>query len=233
MSISTFAQETPAEEPKKKKKPPVNLASRANDHFMIQLGYAGWSGKPDSIHLKGLPRTGNVYFMFDFPFKTNPHLSVGIGAGVGSDNVFFDKTDIRIKDANTSLAFKDLTDTSYFKKYKLNTTYLEAPVELRYVANPGESDKSFKAAIGVKVGTLLSAKTKGKKFFDDVSGNTLEYTEKITSKRYFNSTRLSVTARVGYGNFSLFGSYQVNAFLKEGVGPDIRPFSVGLTLSGL
>src|SRR5262245_35405561 len=45
-----------------KKKSPINLTGRANDHFMIQLGYAGWAGKPDTLNTGGLSKTFNVYF---------------------------------------------------------------------------------------------------------------------------------------------------------------------------
>src|SRR5450755_4773264 len=49
---------------------------RSNDHFMFQLGYAGWAGVPDTIHINGFSRSANFYFMFDFPFKTDPRFSV-------------------------------------------------------------------------------------------------------------------------------------------------------------
>ena len=143
----------------------VNLTARPNDHFMMQFGYNGWSQMPDTINTKGLSRSFNMYFMFDFPFKTNPQWSVGIGAGFGSDNVFFDKMvlDITGREGNT-LTFKNLADTNHYKKYKLNTTFLEAPVELRWAANPVSPNRSWKIAVGGKVGTLLSATTKGKNF---------------------------------------------------------------------
>lgn len=223
--------------PAKKKKrdwSKVSLSNRPNDHFMLQLGYNGWSQIPDTINTKGLSRSFNMYFMFDLPFKTDPRFSVGIGAGIGSDNMYLDKMEIDItgRRAN-SLGFRDMSDTNHFKKYKLNTTFLEAPVELRFVANPENSNKSWKIAIGGKIGTLLSAHVKGKTL-QNSSGNTINaYTMKEKSKRYFNGTRLSVTGRVGYGALGLYGSYQVNAFVKEGFGPDVRPFQIGLTLSGL
>lgn len=222
--------------PKKKKRDwsKISLSNRANDHFMLQLGYNGWAQMPDTINTKGIPRSLNVYFMFDFPFKSDPRFSVGIGAGVGTDNMYFDKmsVDITGRDAN-KLGFKDVSDTNHFKKYKLATTYAEIPVELRWVANPENSNRSWKIALGGKIGTLLSASTKGKTL-QNSNGNTINaYTQKEKAKRFFNSTRMSVTARVGYGNFGLYGSYQVNNFVKDGFGPDIRPFQIGLVLSGL
>ena len=110
-----------------------------------------------------------MYFMFDFPFKSNPHLSVGIGAGVGTDNIYFNKTYVGIKDATTTLRFQDQSDTTHFKKNKLATAILEAPVELRYSSNPAEPNKSYKFSLGVKVGVLVNAHIKEKILLKNVS----------------------------------------------------------------
>jgi hypothetical protein len=217
----------------KRKKEPINLSGRANDHFMIQLGVTNWSGIPDSISTKGFSKSFNFYFMFDFPFKTNPRLSVAFGPGISSDHIIFNKTYVGIKDATPTLRFINQADTNHFKKTKLNTTYLEAPVEFRYTAKPLNSDKSFKWAIGAKVGTMLDAHTRNKEF-QNKSGNTLNsYTMKEKSKRFFNTTRLIGTARVGIGHFSLYGSYQLTSLFNEGVAADIKPYTIGLTISGL
>ena len=211
----------------------ANKMPRSNDHFMVQLGYNMWDGAPDSINTKGLPRTVNVYFLFDFPFKSNPKLSAAIGAGIATDHMYFDKMYVGIKDNTENLQFRDLSDTTHFKKYKLSTTYLEAPVELRFSSNPDDNRRSIKAAVGVKVGTLLSAMVKGKNLEDRNENSVLEYTSKEKSKRFFESPRISGTARVGIGAFTLFGSYSFTTLFKEGTAPAIRPISVGLTLSGL
>jgi hypothetical protein len=231
---SLVAQETPPAEPKKdKKKPTINLAGRANDHFMLQLGYTGWSGKPDSINTSGFSKSFNVYFMFDFPFKTNPKLSMAFGPGISSDHIKFSKTYVGIKETSATMQFRDVADTNHFKKVKLNTTYLEAPIEFRYTANPLNSDKSFKWAIGVKVGTMIDAHTRNKDLVNKAGTTLNNYKMKESSKRYFNSTRLVGTARVGLGHFSLYGSYQITSLFKEGVAAEIRPWTIGLTLSGL
>src|SRR5690606_15161413 len=165
------------------KKPVINLAGRANDHLMIQLGYAGWAGAPDSINTGGLSKSFNVYFMFDFPFKTNPKLSMAFGPGISSDHIIFKKTHVGIKDITQTLRLQDQSDTNHFKKTKHNTTYLEAPIELRYTAKPLSSDKSVKFAIVVKVSTMINAHTLNNDF-DNAAGVTLDsYTMKETSKR--------------------------------------------------
>lgn len=215
-----------------KKAPSVTLP-RSNDHFMFQLGYTTWQGQPDSINTGGLPRTVNVYFLFDYPFKTNPHLSTAFGLGIATDNIYFKETYVGLKENTSTLRFQDVSDTNHFKKYKLATAYLEAPLELRYRSNPENDAKSFKAAIGAKVGMLLNAHTKGKTLQDKNDNTITSYTLKENSKRYFNNNRISATARVGYGHFSLFTSYQLTPLFKEGVASTIRPMTIGLTISGL
>jgi len=210
---SLFAQENPATQQKKNRSiyPVVPMII-----FWSQVGYTGWNGVPDSINNGGLSKSVNVYFMFDFPFKTSPKLSVAVGAGIGSDQIKFSKTYVGIKEATTTLQFIDQSDTTHFKRTKLATAYLEAPVELRFTADPLNSDKSFKAALGIKVGTMISAHTRYKDLENESDGLINSYTMKESSKRFFNTTRLCVQARIGWGHFSLYGSYQVSALFKDG-----------------
>ena len=227
--VSIFAQDEPKSEPKKK----PNLVSRANDHLLLQFGYTSWANIPDSINTKGFPRSFNAYFLFDFPFKSNPQISIAIGAGVGTDNIFFDKTYVGIKDITPTLQFHDQSDTTHFKKNKLGTAYIEAPLELRFSSNPANPNKSFKVALGIKGGLLMGAHIK-QKTEQTAGGATInDYIEKQYSKRFFNSNRFAGTVRIGYGVFSVFATYQINPLFKEGLGPDVRPWTIGLTLSGL
>ena len=227
---SLSAQENPEASKKKKS---INLSGRANDHLLLQIGYAGWAGIPDTINNGGLSKSINAYFMFDFPFKTSPKLSVAVGAGIASDQIKFSKTYVGIKDVTTTLRFINQSDTTHFKRSKLVTAYLEAPIEFRFTADPMNSDKSFKFAIGVKVGTMLSAHTRYKDLEDENGNSINQYVMKEASKRFFNTTRLSAQARIGWGHFSLYGAYQISALFKDGVAAVIRPYQIGLTLSGL
>ncbi|MBL0356526.1 MAG: outer membrane beta-barrel protein [Chitinophagaceae bacterium] len=212
------------------------IIDRPSDHIMVQLTSDHWSGVPDSIssHMKGLSRGLGISFMFDKPFKTDPHWSVAFGIGVNGSSMFFNKMAVDIKATGTSkLPFRNLDSSDHFKKYKLVTVYLEVPVELRYIFNPEKENKSWKAALGLKVGTLINAHTKGKTLVDK-NGTTLNsYTEKESKKSFFGSNRVMATARVGIGHFTLVCNYQLSSFLKDGVGPDIKPFQVGICISGL
>lgn len=208
---------------------------QAADHFMLQISLDRWLGAPDSINsrIKGLSRGFNAYIMLDKPFKKSPNYSLGFGLGISNSNIYFDKFAIEIKGPGTKLLFKDLEKTERFKKYKLATTFVEVPLELRYSSKPETPNKSFKVAVGGKFGLLINSHTKGKNLLDNTGRLVNEYTEKINSKRYFNTTRISATARVGYGNFSLFGSYALTGIFKNNVAADINQLQVGLNISGL
>jgi hypothetical protein len=224
-----FAQTT------KPKKDWSKVINRPGDHIMVQFAADQWSGTPDSIkdHMKGLSRGANVYIMLDKPFKGNPRFSVAFGLGIGTTNMYFKKMEVDLTAGSSKLPFNSLDSSNHFKKYKLTTAFLEVPLELRFTADPEKSNRSLKAAIGLKVGTLLNAHTKGKTLEDKNDQGLNSYTAKESSKRHFNTTSVAATARVGYGNFSVFGSYQFNNLFKDGVAPEIKPFQIGICLSGL
>lgn len=212
-----------------------DLSGRANDHFMFQFTYDNWTGTPDSIkdYMSGFHRGANVYLMLDKPFRGNQKLSIGFGLGIGTSNVYFKNMRVDIASIKPRLDFSP-TDTIKFKKYKLNTAFLELPLELRFSSNPDKPNQSLKAAIGMKVGTLLSVHTKQKNTLLSTGQTIEEGIWKEKSKKYFNSTRLAVTARFCYGIFGVFGSYSLTPMFKSGVASqDTRLLQIGLSISGL
>lgn len=216
----------------------LDLTGRPADHFMFQFGTDTWTNRPDSVNVGGgLSRHFNLYFMYDKPFTTNPKYSVAFGAGVGTSNIFFDnRTFVDVKSPANTLPFRAIDSLSnHFSKFKVTTIYLEAPVELRYFSDPAHPGKSWKAAVGFKLGTLLKAYSKGKNMVSNTgtSINGKTYVQKESNKRFFNATDVALTGRVGYGVFSLDLGYQVNGVLRDGYGPLMNKFSVGFTISGL
>lgn len=213
----------------------IVVPNRTKDHFMIQYGADVWSGRPDSVRTGGLSRHFNFYFMFDKPFKNNPKMSVGIGIGIGSSNMFFDNVNVNVKSNNIRLPFTIADTINHFNKFKVASLFLELPVEFRYFSNPNDMNKSWKFAVGAKVGTLLKSYSKGKNYVtgngQSIYGTT--FIEKEQSKKFFNGTSLAFTGRVGYGIIGLQGSYNVLGVLKDESGPNMNRFSVGISISGL
>jgi hypothetical protein len=227
-SLTAFSQST--KETKNKE-----IVSRAGDHLMLQLSSDHWIGAPDSVssHIKGLSRGLNVYFMLNKPFKADPRFSLAFGLGVGTSNIYFKKMNVQIASTNPILPFTAVDTSNHFKKFKLSTAFLEVPLEVRFTSKPATPNKAVKVALGLKVGLMLNAHTKGK-VLQNGSGTTLNnYIEKASTKSYFNTTRLAATARIGYGNFTLFGAYNFNSMFKDAVAADVKLLQVGITFSGL
>jgi hypothetical protein len=173
--------------------------------------------------------------MLDKPFKTDPRFSVAYGLGIGSSNMFFDNVKVNVNSTGSTLPFTDVSATNRYKKFKLTTIYAEIPVEVRFYSDPENPGKSWKFALGAKVGTLLKAYTKGKDLQTANGASILGPSAivKESNKRYFNGTRVAATARVGYGIFSLHGDFNVLGVVKDGFGPGMNLYSIGLSISGL
>ena len=213
----------------------VDLSKRAADHFMFQLGYDNWAGLPDSIDIKGFNHSEGFYFMYDFPFKTDPRFSIGAGIGIGSSNIYFNSTYPQVAAYNNStLAFTNVNGASSgFKKFKLVTTYLEIPLELRFAVDPEHMDKSWKVAVGTKIGLMLSAYTKGVDPTNGAGQVVAHTSEKESSKQFFSTAKFAPMIRVSKGVFGIYGQLQANSLIKTGAGPSVFPFSFGFVISGM
>lgn len=193
---------------------------------MIQFGYEGWSNTPDSIKTKGIGRFFNTYITYDFPIQQS-NFSFAAGAGIGTSHIFFNDQQVILNDTLAYVQF--VPETLSYKKYKLGTTYLEAPVEFRYFGNMKDRNKGIKIAFGLKIGMLVGSKTKGRREI-----NNKPVVEKVSAKRYIDSYRYTLHGRIGYGNFTLYGGYNLNNLFKTNLGPEnLKPFQIGLCISGL
>ncbi|MHB1922596.1 MAG: porin family protein [Chitinophagaceae bacterium] len=195
----------------------------AKDYVIFQISDDGWAGKPNSIQTTGFSRGFNFALMYDFPIK-HTKLSLGVGLGISSSSIFLKQT-IGIADTNQVVPFNN---TNPYKKYKLATSYIEIPVELRYRSVPQNANKGFKASIGLKFGMLVNAHTKGK-----LLGTGAYEIDKVNDKKYFNPYRVDATARIGLGNIALFYAYSLTSLFKQGAGPSISPYQIGITISGM
>ena len=87
--------------------------------------------------------------------------------------MFFEKTTVTITNHLNDIQFLNVADTNHFNKYKLVNAYFEFPLEFRFCSNPENTNKSFKVALGFKVGILMDAHTKGKEWMNK-NGNVVK-----------------------------------------------------------
>lgn len=201
---------------------------------MVELAYDNWVGATDSMNISGFNHSENFYFMYAWPFQSDGRLSIAAGIGLGSSNIYFAHQEVMVAAfQNQTLAFPDEGGANHYRKYKLVTTYLEAPVELRFALDPEHMDHSWKFAVGAKVGVMLSAYTRGSTL-ESATGQILgNYVQKESSKEFFNTFSFTPTIRVSKGVFGIFAQIHAVPLIKSSAGPSVFPVSGGIVLSGL
>ncbi len=231
-SINAMAQTTGAEVEKTKRNffslNQNQYKKPSKDYVMLQVGFNDWLIPTSSNAL--IRKRGheiNAYICYDLPFK-QANFSFATGAGIASSNVYLKDQTLSLVDTSTQAYFK--TDSANHKRFKLSLNYVEVPLEFRFYANKYNRNRGFKASLGVRVGALIQAHTKGVR--TSGAGN---LKDKEISRRFFETWRIAPTVRAGYGNFSIYGTYQITEVFKAGNvnGLGINPYSVGLCISGL
>jgi len=207
--------------------PPPPIVKPSRDFIMLQFGYNNWLTKPDSVKTKTFGFVFNGFVCYDFPIKKTK-LSFATGIGVNVSVVYLDLQQLYSNDTVSGAPAIFKPDTANFKRYKVVTSYIQAPFELRYYSNTVNRNNGFKAAIGMQVGTLLGAHTKA---VTSIDGTNVKYKE--DTKRFISPWNFAATARIGWGNFSLFASYNLTNVFKVNDGPPITPASAGLCITGL
>ncbi len=205
----------------------------ASDMFMLQLSYEGWGNQPDSIKTKWYSRGIAAYILNDWKIK-NSNFSFAGGIGFSVSNIFFNDQRASLDGSGSAISFPTVNgagSTSQYKGMKYKVTYVEAPLEFRFYADKYNRNRGFKLAAGAKIGLLVGGSSKYKETIDNSSSTYVTYKE--NTKRYAATWRFSPTIRIGWGNFSLVGSYSITTLFNSGQGPAVHPFSVGLCISGL
>jgi hypothetical protein len=117
------------------------------------------------------------------------------------------------------------TDSITFSKNKLRATWLEVPLMLGFCANNLKPNKGFRLAAGVVVGYRVGAKYRQHYDRDGLEN-------KITRVGSYgmNSFLYKATVRMYYGDISIYANYALNSLFKKDLGPDVRPFEIGIAL---
>ncbi|TVR78624.1 MAG: PorT family protein [Chitinophagaceae bacterium] len=226
-SIQTFAQGTILDEGER------IVEAESQDRLVVELTHDNWLFESDDEFINmsddfstlWYSRGISINFMYDIVFG-NSRFSLAPGIGFQSTNVFHN-AQLSI-DTNGNTFFTDLPEFDDFKRKKLNISYLDVPIELRFRTRPNQRGSSFKVALGFKGGIRIDSKTKIK-FEQD--GDVQRVKEKNLAN--LNQFRYGPTFRIGYGVFNLIAYYSLNGVFEEGSGPSLTPISIGLSLNGL
>lgn len=190
---------------------------------------------PNDFKLGAFNRGINVYFMYDVAFgkkKIVKNFSIAPGIGVGSENYYFKNYKLTWH-YDSLTRFKPLGDSISSKNSKLNMTYIDIPIELRYRSEPNKkTGMSWKIAVGFKFGFLVGSKWKYKGEDPNKGTNGESVTIKDIGVANMSKFRYGPTIRGGYGPVSLFAYYSIgSAFTTKG--PKMNPIVFGISINGL
>lgn len=125
--------------------------------------------------------------------------------------------------ADSIWAYDDTSRT--FIRNNLKSTYLRVPLILQFNTNGENARKSFHAGIGIVGGYRLGSKVKLKYKEEGLTNK-----EKLRGRYNLNPFQADATLRLGYGNITLFANYGLLSFFEPGDGPQLYPFTVGISL---
>jgi Outer membrane protein beta-barrel domain len=177
--------------------------------LMVEFGLAYDSDYPPGMELNWWrSRTFNLYYMYDIRIFGSEKLSLNPGFGLGTDNYSFtnsifvvkgeDSLSGQVVDMDASKLFTDKNgNPPEVKNTKINPIYLDIPIEIRFRTN--SSKKSFRFAIGGKVGIRVDSKTKIKYKSEGITSKV-----KIKNDLHIEQFRYGVYVRFGYGSFNFW-----------------------------
>ncbi|MGB0887382.1 MAG: GIN domain-containing protein [Vicingaceae bacterium] len=131
-----------------------------------------------------------------------------------------------VDEFNQDYTWGEVDTVLNYSKNRFKTWFINAPLLLEL--NTGNhKNKSFHISAGAIFGFNLQTKMKYKY---RLNGDN----KKEKDKQDFNTNpfRVSATVRAGVGWFNVFATYSLTPLFENGRGPELYPFTVGVTLLG-
>jgi len=206
--------------------------SRFRGHWTgIELGLNNYVtsdnklGLPSDIDYMTLRQSKSTNFNINFTqlsLGLSRHIGFVTGLGLNWNNYRFDGNNNIVKGPDGII--EELDPGVNLEKSKLATVFLTVPFMLEFQI---PADRNHLTIGAGPIGALKLA-SHSKMVLED--GHT------VKSFRDFNLNmlRYGVTARIGYGNFMIYGTYYKTPLFQAGKGPagvDLYPFEVGIALT--
>lgn len=215
LTAGLFAQQPSGESIAKR----FSLQINANQDF--------WLGVPDSIDNRLVNQGIDVYGIYNFPMDKKGHFFFFAGGGIGAHN-FHHKALMEMNDDGVTVLKNfekknSMGTTTETKISKFSITYFDIPFGFMY-----KSTNKFHTTLGFKVGWNINDHWKYKgNYFDTEETDP----EKIKWMGLTNIQKIHYGpyVTIGYKWFGLSAFYQIPSIFTEGLGPEIRPVSVGIT----
>lgn len=220
-----------AQEAKKVKRPDLPGS------FIVEFGFNTAQGTTPANYDQGVwgSRTLNLYYQYSIrlwksKFSINPGLGLSFERYKFSNNYTLPRlpnADGRYDLVRVTEVYPNVT----VDKSMLVMNYLDfMPVELRFDTKPEDLNRSFHVSAGLRVGFLFDSHTK-------VAYSEAGEDKTIKDKQKFglNTFRYGFYGRLGIGNFSLFGNYNITPVFDTPRAPSnstMSTMTIGLSISG-
>jgi len=202
-------------------------SGKFNGHWEgVELGFNGFD-KPDYSLYNGnefmeLNQGKSMEFNLNF-YELNIGLVksyVGLVSGMGlSFNSYrFDKPYTLFKGSQMTEAVP--LDYDNLSKTKLAVSYLNVPLLLEFQVPVNQNEGRLFINAGLVGGVKIGSHTKVK--YGDTK-------DKDRSGFNLNQFKYAATARVGYKDVSLFATYSLTPLFQAGKGPELTPFTIGIS----
>ena len=187
------------------------------------------------------------------PFDINVNIyknKIGFTTGLGfqTSNYYFTDNYVLLKDSSTLIAYK-VQDSQgnpvSMKVNKMVVSYLNLPLFFEFQTNHYRRLSSFHVTIGVIAGVRIGSYTKqaysvkgGSYFLVDDKGNKVatfdveRYTVNDRGAYHLSPFKLDAAFRIGWSHLNLFSTYSLTRMFQKNQGPELYPFTVGITLLG-
>ena len=172
---------------------------------------------------RGFNQGASWFITYNFPLGESTRHTVSVGAGMSHHNYFSYNRILNPYTTETLDISESMRDNESFKRAKVNTNYVDIPLELRF-----RIKDQVKIGVGFKLGILVMGKTKY--VGPDEDGTIIH--EKLTYIKNLERYTYSATLRVGWKWVSAFAAYQFNPVFEVGHdAPVIHPLSVGVSFA--
>ena len=193
--------------------------------------------KSVGVHLNAYEQNIKISHSGNFGFIT--------GLGIEWHNYRFDQGVYLDEKAHELNGY--LVDGVRIKKNKLMIRYLTVPVLFEFQHDGDSKLESYHFTAGLLLGARIGSHTKTVyaeqlkeyQLIDPATGeiwktmiSPRQETEKVHDDFNLNPFKADVMVRVGWGYINLFGTYSLTTLFRNNRGPELYPFSVGLTLIG-
>lgn len=187
------------------------------------------------------------------PFELNVnlyknHIGFTTGLGFQFSNYYFTGTYVMLKDSTSLVAYQSLDqlgNSADLRVNKLFVGYLNLPLFFEYQTNARHRLNSFHVTLGAIVGVRIGSYTKQSyesinqtySLIDEKGDKVATYyvdRHEVRDRGAYHLAPFKVDAafRIGWSHLNLFATYSLTQMFQKNQGPELYPWTVGITLLG-